>query len=402
MENEQNIKELLERGVEEIIDKSHLFNNLKSGKKLRIKLGIDPTSPHIHLGRAIQLFKLLDFQKLGHTIVLIVGDFTGVVGDTSDKESERPMLSGETIKKNFKTYIEQAGKIIDIKKTEIYFNSKWLSKLEYSEIGKQADMFSVGDFIARENISIRIKEGKRVSLREVLYPLMQGYDSVKVEADVEIGGTDQRFNLLAGRHMQRLYNQEPQDIIMSPLIEGLDGRKMSSSFGNTINIFDAPNEMFGKIMSLQDKLIIKYFTLLTRCPKEVINEYEEELKKGINPRDLKIKLAREIIHFFHDTNPEVFEEADKAEEYFITLFSKGGIPEDIKTFPVEHGDLFSDIIIVADVLSSKSEFKRKIDEKAVRFTEEGMKERVIEDYQEKINASGALRIGKKIIGLKVK
>jgi tyrosyl-tRNA synthetase len=396
MDEEQKIKRVLERGVEEIIDEPHLVEKLKNGKKLRIKLGIDPTSAHIHLGRSIQLLKLRDFQELGHIIVLIVGDFTGTVGDTSDKESERPMLSEEVIKENLKTYIEQAGKIIDIDKAEIYFNSEWLSKLEYAEIGRQADMFSMGDFIARENISKRLNEGKRVSLREVLYPLMQGYDSVHVKADVEIGGTDQRFNLLAGRNMQRLYNQEPQDIIMSSLIEGLDGRKMSSSYGNTINIFDTPNDMFGKVMSLRDELIIKYFTLLTRCPEEIITEHAEALENGANPRDIKVALAKEIVSFFHNK-----EEADRAEEYFVSMFSKKEIPDDIKIVSVLPDSFFSDMAIATDMVSSKSEFKRKLDEKAVRFTEEVGEERIIEDLQERINTNGALRIGKKIIGLKI-
>jgi tyrosyl-tRNA synthetase len=242
------MEELLNRGVEEIIDRSNLENKLKSGKQLRIKLGIDPTSPNIHLGRSIPLLKLKDFQELGHKIVLIIGDFTGLIGDTSDKDSERPMLSEETVKENLQTYIKQAAKIINIDTTEIYHNSKWLGGLDYMEIGRQADIFSLSEFISRENISRRLNEGKRVSLRELLYPLMQGYDSVKVRADVEIGGTDQRFNLLAGRDVQRLYNQEPQDIITNPLIEGFDGRKMSSSFGNTVNLFDTPNDIFGKIM----------------------------------------------------------------------------------------------------------------------------------------------------------
>ncbi|MEK7562487.1 MAG: tyrosine--tRNA ligase, partial [Patescibacteria group bacterium] len=211
--NQQKIDEILTRGVDEVIDKESLEKKLRSGKKLRVKLGIDPTSPNLHIGRAIPLLKLRDFQEAGHKIVLIIGDFTGVIGDTSDKESERPMLDEKAVKQNMKTYVSQAGKILDIKKCEVRYNSEWLKKLNYAEIGLQADIFSLAEFNARENIRKRLDEGKRVSLRELLYPLMQGYDSVAVKADVEIGGTDQRFNLLAGRDLQKFYKQDPQDII---------------------------------------------------------------------------------------------------------------------------------------------------------------------------------------------
>src|ERR1035437_6652152 len=233
---EQDIEELLTRGVSEIIGKKELEDKLHLGKPLRIKLGIDPTSPNLHLGRSIPLLKLRDFQKLGHIVVFIIGDFTGIIGDTSDQDAERPMLTKEIIDENQKTYFEQVGKIIDLSKAEFHHNSDWLEKLTYREIGEQADCFSVSDFVARENIAKRLEEGKRVSLREVLYPLMQGYDSVAIKADIELGGNDQRFNLLAGRKLQEKYGQEPQSIIMGPLIEGLDGRKMSSSWGNTINV----------------------------------------------------------------------------------------------------------------------------------------------------------------------
>ncbi|HLD27626.1 MAG TPA: tyrosine--tRNA ligase, partial [Patescibacteria group bacterium] len=260
------IKELLERGVDEVIDKDSLAKELATGRRLRVKLGIDPTSPRLHLGRSIPLLKLKDFQELGHQIIFIVGDFTGVIGDTSDKDSERPMLSPALIKQNMKDYVRQAGKIINLKKCEIKYNSQWLKKLTYDKTGEQADQFSLAEFMARENIKKRLDEGRRVSLREVLYPLMQGYDSVAIRADVELGGTDQRFNLLAGRRLQEYFGQKPQNILMTPLMEGTDGRKMSSSWGNTIDLTDEPAEMFGKVMSITDDLIIKYFTLATRAP----------------------------------------------------------------------------------------------------------------------------------------
>src|SRR3989344_5225557 len=306
--NQQKIDEILTRGVYEVIDKGNLEKKLKSGKPLRIKLGIDPTSTDIHIGRAIPLLKLRDFQKLGHKIVLIIGDFTGVIGDTSDKDGERPMLDEKVIKQNMKTYSRQAEKIIDIKKCEVRYNSQWLRKLDYHEIGRQADNFSLNEFISRENIKKRLDLGKRISLRELMYPLMQGYDSVAVKANVEIGGTDQRFNLLAGRELQRYYKQEPQDIITNPLIEGLDGRKMSSSWQNTINLFDSPGEMFGKVMSLRDEFIIKYFILVTRVGVDKIKQYEADLAGGKNPRDYKVKLAKEIVKMYHGEK-----EAEKAE-----------------------------------------------------------------------------------------
>src|SRR3989344_875322 len=289
MTEKQKIDELLERGVAEVIHADLLRSKLNTGKPLRVKFGIDPTSPHIHLGRATAIWKLRELQDLGHQVVFIVGDFTGVIGDTSDKESERPMLTREAVEQNLATYFEQAGKILDMSKVEKHYNSEWLEKLGYREIGEHADAFSLSDFISRENIKRRLDAGKRVSLRELLYPLMQGYDSVAVKADVELGGTDQRFNLLAGRTIQPLYHQEPQDILMTELIEGTDGRKMSSSWGNVINITDEPNDMFGKVMSLKDELVKRYFELCTRIPLLEV----EEVMKG-HPKEVKTHLAFEI------------------------------------------------------------------------------------------------------------
>jgi len=362
------IEELLNRGIEEIIDRINLENKLKSGKQLRIKLGIDPTSPNIHLGRSIPLLKLRDFQELGHKVILIIGDFTGLIGDTSDKDSERSMLSEETVRENLKTYIQQVAKIINVDTSEIYHNSKWLGKLGYMDIGRQADVFSLNEFISRENISRRLEDGKRVSLRELLYPLMQGYDSVEVRADVEIGGTDQRFNLLTGRDVQRLYGQKPQDILTNPLIEGLDGRKMSSSFGNTINLFDTPNDMFGKIMSLKDDLIIKYFILITRVEMKTINEYKTHLKDSANPRDIKMKLALEIVRMYHSK-----EDADDAREYFVKTFTQKEIPSDIPQFkPTSYNIVL--ILVESKLVSSKSEARRILDHGGIKIDGKVVKE----------------------------
>ncbi|NCU43157.1 tyrosine--tRNA ligase [Candidatus Falkowbacteria bacterium] len=355
------IAELLTRGVDEIIDRDHLKKRLKSGDCLRVKLGIDPTSPNIHLGRSIPLLKLRDFQNLGHKIVLIIGDFTGTIGDTSDKDSERPMLSEAVIKDNLKTYIKQAAKIINIDEAEIHYNSKWLGELKYKEISNQANDFSLNEFISRDNIRRRLETGKRISLREVLYPLMQGYDSVEVKADVEIGGVDQRFNLLAGRHLQKTAGQDPQDLLTNPLIEGLDGRKMSSSFGNTVNLFDAPNEMFGKIMSLKDEFIIKYFTLLTRIESEVIAKYEKELKAGANPRDYKLILAGELVKMYHSAK-----EAEVAHEFFINTFSKKEIPSEeiAEFFPQDY--TLGAVLLESALASSKSEIRRLLEQGGIK------------------------------------
>jgi len=379
----QKIKELMSRGVEEAISREELQKKLESGVQLRVKLGIDPTSPNLHLGRSVPLLKLRDFQELGHQIVFIIGDFTGTIGDTSDKNSERPMLDDATVRKNLESYIEQAGKIIDISRCEVHYNSRWLGELKYKEICEQANAFSINEFISRDNIRRRLEAGTRVSLREVVYPLMQGYDSVVVKADVEIGGTDQKFNLLAGRELQRHYGQEPQNIITGPLIEGLDGRKMSSSWGNTVNLADSPKEMFGKLMSLQDEYIIKYFTLVTRVPLETVREYEEALKAGANPRDYKILLAKEIVRFYHSEA-----DANEQEENFINTFSKKEIPDDIAVISPSDYRL-SAILLEAKLVSSKAEIRRLIEQGGVKVDRE-----VAQDMNQTVAPGSVIQKGK--------
>ncbi len=362
---EQKIEELLTRGVAEVIDREHLRARLLSGGALRIKLGIDPTSPHLHLGRAVVLRKLRDFQDLGHKVIFIVGDFTGVIGDTSDKESERPMLSADTIEENMRTYMEQAGKIINLDTAEVHYNSTWLDKLGYDDIGEQADVFSLAEFIARENIKKRLDEGKRVSLREVLYPLMQGFDSVAVNADVELGGTDQRFNLLAGRRLQSAHGQAPQDILITNLILGTDGRKMSSSWGNTINLLDIPNDMFGKVMSIPDELLLSYFTHCTRVPLSEVEKIMSGIQTGANPRDAKVRLAKEIVTLYHGA-----EEAEKAEQYFVETFSKKHIPQDVREIKVAENIKVVDVMAESDLAKNKSDARRKIEQGGVSLGDE--------------------------------
>lgn len=341
-----SIENVLTRGVAEVIHKESLRKKLHSGERLRIKLGIDPTSPDLHIGRAVSLLKLRDFQELGHHIVLIVGDFTAVIGDTSDKDAERPMLTREVIEKNKKTYFEQVGKIIDLSRAELRYNSEWLGPLTYRQIGEHADLFSVADFIARENIKLRLDAGKRVSLREVLYPLMQGYDSVAVKADVELGGSDQRFNLLAGRTMQEKMGQRPQDIVMNPLIEGTDGRKMSSSWGNVITLTMHPGEMYGKVMSMGDEQLPAYFELCTRIPMEEVKKILEG-----HPKQAKMRLAEEIVSMYHGG-----EAAAKAAARFMK-------PDEAPELNLLGGATLRSIASELDV--SMSELRRLVEQKAI-------------------------------------
>jgi tyrosyl-tRNA synthetase len=363
MTKDEKIRSILQRGVEEIIHKKHLEAALRGKKKLRVKLGIDPTSPNIHIGRAVVLWKLRAFQELGHQVVFIIGDFTGQIGDTSDKDSERPMLSETEIKKNVKTYLDQAYKILDSHKTEAHYNSTWLSKLGFAEISRMADLFGMHEFSSRDNIARRLKAGKRVSLRELLYPLMQGYDSVAVKADVELGGTDQRFNLLAGRTIQAAYGQAPQDVVMTELLEGTDGRKMSSSWGNTINIADSPGAMFGKAMSIPDKLMDSYFTLATNT----LWQHMEEIKKSYsNPRDQKLILAHAIVEQYHGAAA-----ARRAQEQFVSQFSKKELPSDIPEKKLKAGTYqLADLLVQTKLTSSKSEARRLLAQGGVKINQQ--------------------------------
>ena len=383
---------ILSRGVEEIIDKNHLQKQLRSDKELRVKLGIDPTSPNLHIGRAVVLWKLRAFQELGHKAILIVGDFTGLIGDTSDKDAERPVISEAEVKKNMKRYFDQAFKILDPKKTETHHNSKWLKNLGLVELAKMASLFGLHEFESREVIARRMKVGKRVSFHELLYPLMQGYDSVAVKADLELGGTDQRFNLLTGRRIQSLYGQPPQDILMTKLLEGTDGRKMSSSWGNVINITDSPDEMFGKVMSIGDGLINKYFELATNLPAAQIGKF---LSSTPSPRDQKMFLAERIVWQYHDQKTAL-----SARKNFESKFGSretGKIRADFQLKKKPGSYRLVDLLVEGRLASSKSEARRKIKEGAVevdgsRITDE----RVLV----KINKKTLIRLGKRFLGIK--
>ena len=370
MTKDEKIRSILQRGVVDVVHKKHLEERLRGRKKLRVKLGIDPTSPNIHIGRAGALWKLRAFQELGHQVIFIVGDFTALIGDTSDKESERPMLTEQQVHANLKNYFKQAFKIVDEAKTEYYYNSEWLKKLGFAEIGRMADAFGLHEFEARENIAKRMKAGKRVSLRELMYPIMQGYDSVAVKADVEIGGTDQRFNLLAGRVIQQLYGQEPQDILTRELLEGTDGRKMSSSWGNVINITDEPDLMFGKAMSVPDNLIERYFNLATNT---LWKHIEEIMKSYDNPRDQKLILAHAIVEQYHGAGA-----AKSAQERFVSQFSKKELPSNIPNVKIKPGEYkVSDLVVQAKLVSSKSEARRLIDQGGVKINQKSVKDETI-------------------------
>lgn len=384
MADEQKIKEILERGVEDVIVKDHLEAALKSGKKLRVKFGIDPTGPKIHLGRAIPLRKLRAFQELGHTIVLIIGDFTATIGDPSDKLSKRPMLTEQQIGENMRTYEQQLGKIIDMRHVEVRYNSEWLGKLTFREVARLADSFSFQQMSARRNFKDRIEKGEDVSMREMLYPLMQGYDSVVVDADVEVGGFDQLFNVKAGRIIQKQYGKPEQDILTTQMLEGTDGRKMSTSWGNVITIVDEPDDMFGKIMALKDELILKYFWLCTDVTQDELDDYQKRIEKGANPRDIKIELGKKIVALYHSDD-----DAKKAAEEWEKKFSKGESVSEAREFK-SVGGLLKAVLVESGLAESGSAAVRLVEGKSVLVNGA-----VETDWKTEVKPGDTIQAGKK-------
>jgi len=372
----KKIEEILSQGVEEIINKEHLRSALSSGKQLRVKLGIDPTAPDLHLGHAVPLRKLRQFQNAGHVAVLIIGDFTARIGDPSGRTEVRKPLTPKEIEKNLKNYLAQAGKILDIKKTEIRRNSEWLDKpgllIELAQIG------TVQQVMRRSDFKNRLDAGLDVFIIEAFYPLMQGYDSVAVKADIELGGIDQKLNLLMGRKVQRHFGLSEQDVMMFPFLEGLDGKKkMSKSYGNYIGLNDLPAEMFGKTMSEPDNLITKYFTLCTDLSPE----------KNTNPYYAKILLAHEIVKIYHGEKA-----AQEAQKSFTKTFQKKEIPEDLPEIIAQKGEFLSDILVREKIVKSKSDFGRLIEEGAITNLETLEKPQA-KGY--KLQTSLILRVGKK-------
>lgn len=359
---------ILERGVVDLISKNDLIEKLKQNRPLRIKLGADPSAPDIHLGHVVVLRKLKQFQELGHEITFLIGDFTGMIGDPTGKSKTRIPLTAEQVKENAKSYQEQIFRILDPKKTIIRFNSEWSRPMKFEDVIGLTSRYTLARLLEREDFMKRYQNQQSITITELLYPLVQGYDSVAMETDVELGGTDQLFNLLVGRELQREYGQAPQIVMTVPLLEGLDGKnKMSKSLGNYIAISDSPKDMFGKTMSIPDELIIRYFLLLTDLPTAEIDIIEQGIKAGENPRDHKIRLAKAIVSDFHSPSA-----AERAYEEFVTIFSKGGLPDDICEITISTADLQKPAVnVLVNILpnTSKSEIRRLISSGAVKINE---------------------------------
>lgn len=376
--------EIIKRGTVEIVPENELVKKLEKSiatqKPLHIKLGLDPTAPDIHLGHTVVLQKLRQFQELGHKVTIIIGDFTGRIGDPTGKSETRKQLTEEEVLRNAETYKQQIFKILDPDKTTLRFNSEWLAPLNFTDVIELSAKYTVARMLERDDFNKRFKENLPISVHEFFYPLMQGYDSVALESDVELGGTDQKFNLLMGRTLQKEYGQEPQIALMMPILEGLDGvQKMSKSLGNYIGINEKPSEMFGKTMSIADELMLRYFELVTRVSNEEIKEIAEGLKNNsLHPRDVKMRLGREIVEMYHGK-----EAALDAEKEFIAVFQKGDLPDDIPVVEINSSELnegklwLPKLMIVANIASSTSEAKRLIEQGAVKINSD--KFDVIED-----------------------
>ncbi len=362
----QESVELIKRGCEEILREEELVEKLKRGRSLRIKAGFDPTAPDLHLGHTVLINKLRQFQTLGHEVMFLIGDFTGMIGDPTGKNSTRPPLTRDEVIENARTYEEQIFKILDPEKTLVMFNSSWMNAMSAADLIQLAAKHTVARMLERDDFHKRYTRGAPIAIHEFLYPLIQGYDSVAMKADVELGGTDQKFNLLVGRELQKQYGQEPQVVITLPILEGLDGvQKMSKSLGNYIGINDPPEEMFGKLMSISDELMWRYLELLSFRPMNEIQRWREEVAQGANPRDVKIRLAEELVERFHGAAA-----ARKAHEAFVARFRHGALPEEIPevTLPAPaEGMPIANLLKAAGLTASTSEALRLIKQGAVRI-----------------------------------
>jgi tyrosyl-tRNA synthetase len=382
--DKNKIEEILMRGVGEVLVRDSLKKKLLSGKKLRVKFGIDPTGSVLHLGHAVVLRKLKEFQDLGHKVIFLIGDFTAKIGDPTGRSTERKPLSDKEIRENMKNYAKQAGIILDMKKVEVKYNSKWLKKLSITEIINLTSKVTFAQVAQRADFKNRIKHDIDLSLQEFMYPVMQGYDSVELKADVEIGGTDQKFNLLMGRQLQKRYGQKEQDIITCPILEGIYGKdKMSKSLNNYIALTEKPENMYGKIMSIVDEMIAKYFELCTDLPAEEIEKIKNELSGGkTNPRDLKMKLAFEITKIYHGEK-----KAQEAEEFFIKTVQKKEVPDSIINYQLStrlpDGQVnnlkLTDLLVETKLASSKGEARRLIEQGGIKVGGE-----VIKDFNKEI------------------
>lgn len=388
--DEKLVNELLERGIAEVIVKDNLKKRMLTGDCLRIKLGIDPTGSVLHLGHAVVLKKLREFQDLGHQVIFLIGDFTAKIGDPTGRSETRKLMTDEEIKENMQSYQEQAGIILDMDKVEVRYNSEWLANMSFQEVMKMASKITYAQMAQRADFKHRIKEDIDISVQEFMYPAMQGYDSVELKADVEIGGTDQKFNLLMGRQLQKRYGQTPQDVITCPLLEGLDGvEKMSKSLDNYIALTEEPNSMYGKVMSLPDNLIVRYFELCTKISQSEIDEFKKQLDdKSTNPRDIKMKLSYEITKIYQGE-----EKAKEAEDYFVRTIQKKEIPDEVAEIRLEKEENIVDILVMAGLAESKSDARRKIEQGGVSIGGE-----VVRDFKFIISEdqnNQVIKVGKK-------
>ena len=387
-----DLKWLLRRGVVETIVESELLKLLESGKPLRLKQGFDPSCPDIHLGHVVGLRKLRQFQQLGHRVILIVGDWTAQIGDPSGVSTTRSMLSAKEVQANAQTYMEQFFKVVDKEKTEVRWQSEWFSKFALDDVIRLTSKFTVAQFLAREDFAKRYSSGRPIAITEFLYPLLQAYDSVAIEADVEFGGTDQKFNCLVGRELQQMMGQRPQQVFLVPLLIGTDGsQKMSKSLGNYIGVDETPSEVYGKIMSIPDSLIIDYLELVTDIPDEEIAEFKEQIaKQSVNPMTVKKRLAYEIVAQFHSAQA-----ADEAEGHFAKVFQKGEVPDEaVVTINASTGlnSTLSAELTKAGLTKSRSEARRLLAQGAIEIDGEA----VTEDLEvARINKGSIIKVGKR-------
>ncbi len=389
--NQTEVLEQLKRGCDEVLVEAELVERLKTGVPMRIKAGFDPTAPDLHLGHTVLINKLRQFQDLGHEVLFLIGDFTGMIGDPTGKSATRPPLTAEQVAENAKTYQKQIFKILDKDKTTVMFNSSWMNKMSPADLIQLAAKHTVARMLERDDFNKRYRSGQPIAIHEFLYPLIQGYDSVEMKSDVELGGTDQKFNLLVGRELQKHYGQKPQVVMTMPLLEGTDGvNKMSKSLGNYIGIDEAPDEIFGKLMSISDELMWRYFELLSFRPLPEIEGFKQQIEQGANPRDIKFLLAEEIIARFHSESA-----ATKSRENFIARFQKGAMPDDIEEKPINaiDGELpIANLLKEAGLVNSTSDAFRMIKQGAVKIDGEKVDSR---DLKIKAGSEHIYQVGKR-------
>ncbi|MEA1909853.1 MAG: tyrosine--tRNA ligase [Patescibacteria group bacterium] len=380
---------ILNKNIAEIIDKNSLKDKLESGKTLRIKLGVDPTRPDLHLGHAVTLWKLKEFQDAGHKVIFLIGDYTAMIGDPSGRNTSRPVLSLEEIKENAETYVNQAQKILDLDKCELRYNSEWLEKLSFADIIDLLGKTTVAQITEREDFAKRLKDGNEIGLHELLYPVMQGYDSIQLKADIEIGGMDQKLNMLMGRQLQKKMDDPEQDIIMMPLLVGTDGsKKMSKSLDNYIGIDEKAEDQFGKIMSIADNMIMDYWKLCVPMEDEELQTIEDKLNSSDNPMEIKYDLAKTIVSLYHDESA-----AKSAKDNFVKTFSKRELPDNIPEIRIDANKInIIDLLIETKLVDSKSEAKRMVEQKGVKIDQN-----LIEDLEQniKIQPGMVVQVGKR-------